>query len=127
MKAAQTELEVIGARLTASYPEAHKNLRPRVTPYAKPLIMGGEALLIRNVLYIVNGIFLALLAVMCTNVATLVFARTATRSWEISVRNALGASRGRIISQLFIEALVLAGGGVPGVASRDLDRRKPAG
>ena len=110
MKAAQTELEVIGARLTASYPEAHKNLRPRVTPYAKPLIMGGEALLIRNVLYIVNGIFLALLAVMCTNVATLVFARTATRSWEISVRNALGASRGRIISQLFIEALVLAGG-----------------
>ncbi|HWP71372.1 MAG TPA: ABC transporter permease [Gemmatimonadaceae bacterium] len=110
MKAAQTELDVIGARLTASYPEAHKNLRPRVTPFAKPLTMGGEAMLIRNVLYIVNVVFLALLAIMCTNVATLVFARTATRSWEISVRNALGASRGRIISQLFIEALVLAGG-----------------
>ena len=110
MKAAQTELDVIGARLTASYPEAHKNLRPRVTPFAKPLTMGGEAMLIRNVLYVVNVVFLALLAIMCTNVATLVFARTATRSWEISVRNALGASRGRIISQLFIEALVLAGG-----------------
>src|SRR5688572_7552415 len=110
MKEAQAELDVIGARLAASYPETHKNLRPRVTPYAKPLTMGGEAMLIRNVLYIVNGIFLALLAVMCTNVATLVFARTATRSWEISVRNALGASRSRIISQLFIEALVLAGG-----------------
>ncbi len=110
MKEAQAELDVIGARLAASYPETHKNLRPRVTPYAKPLTVGGEAMLIRNVLYIVNGIFLALLAVMCTNVATLVFARTATRSWEISVRNALGASRGRIISQLFIEALVLAGG-----------------
>jgi len=41
-------------------------------------------------------------------VATLVFARTATRGWEIAVRNALGASRGRIIGQLFIEALVLA-------------------
>ena len=110
MKEAQAELDVIGARLAASYPETHKNLRPRVTPYAKPLTMGGEAMLIRNVLYIVNGIFLALLAVMCTNVATLVFARTATRSWEISVRNALGASRSRIISQLFVEALVLAGG-----------------
>ncbi|HEX6943568.1 MAG TPA: ABC transporter permease [Gemmatimonadaceae bacterium] len=110
LKAAQTELDVIGSRLAATYPETHKNLRPRVSPFGKPLTVGGEAMLIRNVLYLVNGIFLALLAVMCTNVATLVFARTATRSWEISVRNALGASRGRIISQLFIEALVLAGG-----------------
>ena len=65
--------------------------------------------MIRNILYVVNGIFLMLLAVVCTNVATLVFARTATRGWEITVRNALGASRGRIITQLFIEALVLAG------------------
>src|SRR6185503_12379033 len=53
--------------------------------------------------------FLMLLAVICANVATLVFARTATRGWEITVRTALGANRGRIISQLFIEALVLAG------------------
>ena len=110
MKEAQAELDVIGLRLAASYPETHRNLRPRVTPFAKPLTVGGEALLIRNVLYLVNGIFLALLAIMCTNVATLVFARTVTRNWEISVRNALGASRGRIIAQLFIEALVLAGG-----------------
>jgi len=110
MKEAQAELDVIGARVAASFPDTHKNLRPRVTPFAKPLTVGGEAMLIRNILYLVNGIFLALLAVMCTNVATLVFARTATRNWEISVRSALGASRGRIIAQLFIEALVLAGG-----------------
>ena len=49
-----------------------------------------------------------LLTVIAANVATLVFARTATRSWELTVRTALGASRGRIISQLFIEALVLS-------------------
>ncbi len=108
--AAQTELGVISSRITASNPETHKNLSPRVTAYAKPLTTGGEALLLRNILYAVNFIFLMLLAVLCTNVATLVFARTATRSWEIAVRNALGASRSRIISQLFIEALVLAGG-----------------
>jgi predicted permease len=48
-----------------------------------------------------------LLAVICANVATLVYARTATRGWEITVRNALGGSRARIITQLFIEALVL--------------------
>jgi predicted permease len=106
---AQAELEGIGARVAADNPETHKNLRPRVAPYAKPITEGGIALMIRNVLYIVNGVFLMLLAVICANVATLVFARTATRGWEITVRNALGASRGRIIMQLFIEALVLAG------------------
>jgi predicted permease len=105
---ARAELGVIGARVAASSPATHEHLRPRITTYAKPLTDGGEALLIRNVLYVVNGIFLMLLAVVCVNVATLVFARTATRGWEITVRTALGARRGRIVSQLFIEALVLA-------------------
>ena len=109
MEDAQAELDVIGARMAASNPETHKHLRPRVIAYAKPLLEGGEALFVRSLLYVVNGIFLMLLAVVCANVATLVFARTATRGWEITVRNALGASRGRIITQLFIEALVLAG------------------
>ena len=106
---AQAELNVIGARMALSSPETHKHLKPRVTTYAKPLAGGGQALMLRNILYIVNGIFLMLLAVVSTNVATLVFARTATRGWEITVRTALGASRSRIIGQLFIEALVLAG------------------
>jgi len=105
---AQAELGTIAARIAATNPETHRHLKPRVTPYAKPLMESGEALMIRNILYIANGIFLLLLAIVCVNVATLVFARTATRGWEITVRNALGASRGRIITQLFIEALVLA-------------------
>jgi predicted permease len=105
---ARAELGVIGARLAASNPETHRHLKPRVTTYAKPLTEGGQALLFRNILYVLNGIFLMLLAVISANVATLVFARTATRGWEITVRSALGASRGRIIGQLFAEALVLA-------------------
>jgi cell division protein FtsX len=104
---ARTEIGVIGARLAAANPETHKHLRFMVTNYAKP-IDSGQMLLIRNIVYSVNVVFLLLLAIVCTNVATLVFARTATRGWEITVRSALGASRGRIISQLFIEALVLA-------------------
>jgi len=104
---ARTELGVIGARLAATNAETHQHLRPMVTNYAKPLD-SGQMLLIRNIMYAVNIVFLLLLAIVCTNVATLVFARTATRGWEITVRSALGASRGRIISQLFIEALVLA-------------------
>ena len=105
---ARAELGAIGARLAAGTPETHRHLRPRVTAYAKPLVEGGQRRLITNIAYVVNGIFLMLLAIVCANVATLVFARTATRSWEITVRSALGASRGRIIGQLFTEALVLA-------------------
>jgi predicted permease len=49
-----------------------------------------------------------LLIVVAVNVAVLIYARTATRGGEIAVRTALGASRGRIVTQLFIEALVLS-------------------
>lgn len=109
MDEAQAELDVIGARIATVNPETHRFLSPRVTTYATPPVEAGEGLIIRNMMYSVNGIFLMLLAVVSANVATLVFARTATRSWDIIVRNALGASRGRIITQLFTEALVLAG------------------
>lgn len=40
--------------------------------------------------------------------ALLLFARTTARESEITVRTSLGATRGRIVGQLFVEALVLA-------------------
>ena len=49
-----------------------------------------------------------LLVVVALNVAVLVYARTAMRQTEIAVRSALGASRRRIVGQLFVEALVLS-------------------
>jgi predicted permease len=49
-----------------------------------------------------------LLLVICSHVAILVYARTAMRQSEIAVRTALGASRARIVAQLFGEALALS-------------------
>ena len=104
---ADAELAVLGSRLAAVSPETHARLRPRVAPYGKPLAEGGEMRLVSTVMVALNSLFLMLLAVMSANVATLVSARTTTRSWEFTVRSALGASRGAVIKQLFAEALVL--------------------
>ena len=49
-----------------------------------------------------------LLALVCGNVALLMFARAASREGELVVRSALGATRRRIVAQMFAEALVLA-------------------
>ena len=56
----------------------------------------------------VQALMFVLMLVACGNVAMLVFARTATRLREIAIRTALGASRGRIVSQIFVETLLLA-------------------
>jgi predicted permease len=100
----QARLSALGSRAAAAYPDPYGGSEPRVFPYAQEFVWGMMAWL----LYIGQLVLSMLLMVIAVNVAVLMYARTATRAGEILVRTALGASRLRIATQLFAEALVFS-------------------
>jgi putative ABC transport system permease protein len=100
---ANAELRVFGERAAAALPATHEHLRLSVIRLGEPADVPDIAQLAMASL---PGLLVLMIA--CLTVGTLVYARTATREGEIAVRSALGATRARIIGQLFVEALVLA-------------------
>lgn len=108
LESAGAELATIGRRAAVAFPETHAQLRPQILPYTWPLIgiQRGD----RPGMFHFQLMLTLVLVVVALNIAVLVYARTATRRGEIAVRTALGASRSRIVTQLFVEALVLSMG-----------------
>jgi putative ABC transport system permease protein len=107
MEAAQAELNIIGQHTAAARPEHDGQLRLRVFPYTHEslgITDPARAWALRLAQILVG----ALTFVVAVNLAILVYARTVTRLGEIAVRTALGASRSRILAQLFVEALALS-------------------
>jgi predicted permease len=120
---AKAELQGIASDLEQAFPLANKGrsftlqplLQSSIAPNQRDLFQRAGALLM-----VVVGI---VLVVACFNIANLLLARAASRKREISIRVAIGASRGRIVTQLLTEAMVLAvAGGALGLALAYLGR-----
>jgi predicted permease len=105
---ALAEVTSVEVGLDEAFPDAYGSVRPEIIPYSYVGIGGPGPVGARLILGPFQLLALVLLGVACGNVGTLVLARNAARAGEIAVRTALGASRARIVSQLFVESLVLA-------------------
>lgn len=110
--AAQAEMDGIAARVreqvqifaTAGFALRVEPLQTDLTRHVRPTLV---ALL---------GAVGFVLLIGCANVANLLMVRATSRWRELSIRAALGGSRGRLVRQLLIESLVLSvGGGVIGL------------
>ena len=103
---AQAELAGIGRQIAEAHPDGAERIQPTVMPYPRANSdLNGPALvwMMRAAQFLVG----ALSFLVAINRAVLLYARTITRLGELAVRTALGASRGRILAQLFVEALLL--------------------
>ncbi|MGH9689166.1 MAG: ADOP family duplicated permease [Candidatus Acidiferrales bacterium] len=110
---AGSEIRLLASQLEHAYPQADKARTALVIPFEQGRIWPTWRQKIKTTLWGLGFFAGLVLLVACADVANLLLARGVSRQKELGVRLALGASRTRVMRQLFTEGLLvsLAGAG----------------
>ena len=115
LRAADTELKAIAARLEQDYPEQRRGWSYTVVPLRQQLLGDLSGRVQRGLMLLVAAVGLVLV-ICCANVASLLLMQGVARERELALRAALGAERARLLRQLFTESMLLSiVGGTAGV------------
>jgi predicted permease len=106
---AQAALDVLATNLALEYPALNRGKGIVLEELDSGRLSTPEATTAtRTVMAILMGVVGFVLLIACLNVAAVQLARTSRRRREIALRQALGASRWRILRQLLVESVALA-------------------
>lgn len=109
---AGAELRLLAGNLSREYPATNADIGVGVDSFSNHLF--GD---VRRSLYVLFAAVGMVLLIACVTVANLQIARSGARYREMATRNALGATRFRIIRQLLVENMTLAfAGGILGAS-----------
>jgi len=103
---ARVELNTLQSSILAAHSSTNVNPTVAVVPIAHQLTRG-----VRAAILLLMAAVACVLLIACVNAANLLLARSGVRAREIAIRYALGATRARVVRQLLVEALLLAGAG----------------
>jgi predicted permease len=103
LEAARSEIDVISAQLEEAYPDSNRNKALQLDSLHAAMVEG-----YRQSLLLLAGAIVLVLLIACGNVANLLMARGSTRTSELAVRSALGATRSVLSRQLLVECVILA-------------------